>query len=199
MSRWIAYPSLKSSSRSTRISISSSAVPLQRKSLVDACQQHRPQIPCHGTMAGLFAGCRRSRRWCTAAGASAVTTARSDALGASTHTTVPLPHTMTVHTYSFSANEQYPVQVSRPGLAPWMPLQNAPRPLPSVISVVAPKKRCGIALSRRTSKPSWSSPPVNTVKAHPLTPSAPFADTSNVEFSRMGLPEPTVMSASTIS
>ena len=36
---------------------------LQRKSLVDARQQHRPQIPGHGTMAGLFAGRRRSRRW----------------------------------------------------------------------------------------------------------------------------------------
>jgi hypothetical protein len=36
---------------------------LQRKCLIDARQQHGPEIARHGTMVGLFAGCRRSRRW----------------------------------------------------------------------------------------------------------------------------------------
>ena len=100
-----------------------------------------------------------------------------------------------------SADDIYSILSRSPdqdGPPRWQPPLNAPRPHPSATSAAVPSGRCGIASSRPTSKPGWSSPAARTVKHRRPMSSEPSAAISNAASSPTASPAPTATSASTI-
>jgi hypothetical protein len=65
-------------------------------------------------------------------------------------------------------------------VAPCLPQSNRRRPAPGAISAAVPNTRCGIAPSRRTSRPGWRLLPGRMTPHRRPTSSKPFAAISNV-------------------
>ena len=100
-----------------------------------------------------------------------------------------------ISTYVWILSNRKPAQGDRDGNTPWMPQPNVPHQARSATSAADPRKRCGIAPCRRTSKRGWYSRPGRA--RNPPLPilSKPFAVISTAEFWLTVSPAPTATSA----